>query len=90
MLTKWFRNLTDESSIQKMNVLLTPSNDRHLLLKTPIFLFIKMASVILYNLLIIYKYINLYACRHLIKLLVRPQKNGKANVLAQTGNAKGQ
>ncbi len=39
--TNWSRNLTDESSIQKMIVLLTPSNDSNLPLKTSIFLFIK-------------------------------------------------
>ncbi len=44
-LTKWSRNLTDESSIQIMNVLLTPSNDSNLPLKTPIFLFIKYLYV---------------------------------------------
>ncbi len=40
-LTKWSRNMTDESSTQIMNVSLASSNDSNLLLMTPIFLFIK-------------------------------------------------
>ncbi len=40
-LTKWSRNMTDESSTQILNVLLTPSSNSNLPLKTPIFLFIK-------------------------------------------------
>ncbi len=40
-LTKWSRSMTDEISTQIMNILLTPSSDSNLPLKTPIFLFIK-------------------------------------------------
>ncbi len=44
LLTKWSRNMTDERSTQIMNVLLTPSSNSNLPLKTPIFLFIKYAT----------------------------------------------
>ncbi len=46
LLTKWSRNMTDESSAQIMNILLSPSNDSNLPLKTPIFLFIKYGHIL--------------------------------------------
>ncbi len=44
-LTEWSRNMTDESSTQTMNVLMTPSSNSNLPLKAPIFLFIKEWSL---------------------------------------------